>query len=127
MADKTANIDYICVIREKNGKTSFETIDIPASTELIARLEGLSVNDNATVLDMQAQMNLAFDDQHRKPINYVSPFSYACSYIDIAYYPASMSFAEYNEQVSSAFNTRYFYINARGIKIQKNGIAFIIA
>ena len=101
MADKTANIDYICVIREKNGKTSFETIDIPASTELIARLEGLSVNDNATVLDMQAQMNLAFDDQHRKPINYVSPFSYACSYIDIAYYPASMSFAESNEQVSS--------------------------
>ena len=101
MAEKTANIDYICVIRERDGKTSFETIDIPASKELVACLEGLAVNDNATVLDMQAQMNLAFDDQHRKTINYVSPFSYADSYIDMAHYPASWSFAEYNEQLSS--------------------------
>ena len=26
---KTANMDYLCVIREKNNKTYFETIDIP--------------------------------------------------------------------------------------------------
>lgn len=62
MADKTANIDYLCVIRENNGKTTFETIDIPVSTDLVTKLEGLTKNANATVLDMQAQMNLAFNE-----------------------------------------------------------------
>lgn len=42
MADKTANIDYLCVIRENNGKTTFETIDIPVSTDLVTKLEGLT-------------------------------------------------------------------------------------
>lgn len=42
MADKTANIEYLCVIRENNGKTTFETIDIPVSTDLVTKLEGLT-------------------------------------------------------------------------------------
>ncbi len=35
-------MDYLCVIREKNNKTYFETIDIPASTELVSTLETCS-------------------------------------------------------------------------------------
>lgn len=97
MADKTANIDYLCVIRENNGKTTFETIDIPVSTDLVTKLEGLTKNANATVLDMQAQMNLAFNENQRRAINYVSPYSYGNSYINITYYPAILSFAGYKE------------------------------
>lgn len=100
MANKTANIDYICIIREDNGKTIFETLDIPASTDLVSRLEGLTNNDNASVLDMQAQMNLAFTENQRRPINYISPYSYGNSYVDIAYYPTALSFSEYNEKLT---------------------------
>ena len=100
MADKTANIDYLCVIRENNGKTTFETIDIPVSTDLVTKLEGLTKNANATVLDMQAQMNLAFNENQRRDINYVSPYSYWDSYINITYYPAILSFAKYNEKLA---------------------------
>ena len=101
MTDKTANIDYICIIREDNGKTRFETLDIPVSTDLVTRLEGLSQNDNASVLDMQAQMNLAFSENQRRPINYISPFSYGSSYIDITYYPSELSYTEYSEKIAA--------------------------
>ena len=101
MANKTANINYICIIREDRGKTTFETIDIPVSSDLLSQLEGMSENDNATVLDMQAQMNLAFSEDQRGPINYISPYSYASSYIDITYYPTELSFAEYNEKIAA--------------------------
>jgi len=101
MANKTANIDYICIIREDNGKALFETLDIPVSVDLISRLEGMSKNDNATVLDMQAQMNLAFRESQRGPINYVSPYSYGSSYIDITYYPSGLSYAEYSEKMAA--------------------------
>lgn len=101
MADKTANIDYLCVIRENNGKTTFETIDIPVSTDLVTKLEGLTKNANATVLDMQAQMNLAFNENQRRAINYVSPYSYGNSYINITYYPAILSFAGYKEKLTA--------------------------
>lgn len=101
MANKTANIDYLCVIRENYGKTSFETIDIPSSSDLVSRLEGLSENENASVLDMQAQMTLAFDNNHRRPINYVSPYAYGSSYIDITYFPAFLTYSEYSEKLAS--------------------------
>ena len=99
MADKTVNIDYLCIIREKNGKTAFETVSIPKSVELVTKLEGIVENSNASVLDMQAQMNLAFSEVERRSIDYVSPHSYASSFIDKARYPVVYTFESYNEKL----------------------------
>ena len=119
MADKTANIDYLCVIRENNGKTTFETIDIPVSTDLVTKLEGLTKNANATVLDMQAQMNLAFNENQRRDINYVSPYSYCDSYINITYYPAILSFAKYNEKLAAHKDSLREEFSSENEKLQK--------
>lgn len=93
----TPNIDYLCIIRESAGRTTFETIDIPVSVELISKLEGMANNPNVTVLDMQAQLNSHYAESERCNINYISPNFYGASYIDIARYPASYSFNRYNE------------------------------
>ncbi len=97
---KTANIDYLCVIRENGKRTTFDTIDIPASTDLDSTLEGMVDNDSASVLDMQSHMNYAFPEAERKQMNYVSPFSYGSSFIEGATYPASISFLEYKDILS---------------------------
>ena len=114
MADKTANIDYLCVIRENNG-----TIDIPVSTDLVTKLEGLTKNANATVLDMKAQMNLAFNENQRRDINYVSPYSYWDSYINITYYPAILSFAKYNEKLAAHKDGLREVFSSENEKLQK--------
>lgn len=100
MPNRTANIDYLCVITENGGRTHFKTIDIPESADLVSKLEGLTKNENATVLDLQSQMNIAFSSNDRSPINYVSPFAYADSYIEITTYPGTLSFGEYSELIS---------------------------
>lgn len=99
MANKTANIDYLCIIRDNNGKVTFETIDIPASTELLSRLEDLCEDDNASVLDMQVQMARAFNEKNRNPINYVAPYSYMDSFIDYSDYPSALSSSEYDKKI----------------------------
>lgn len=97
---KTANIDYLCVIRENGKRTTFETIDIPASTNLVSILEGMVANNSASVLDMQSQMNYAFPEEDRRYMNYVSPFSYGSSFIEGTTYPASISYQEYKDMLS---------------------------
>ena len=97
---KTANIDYLCAIRKIGNRTSFETIDIPTSTELVSTLEGMVENSSASVLDMQSHMNYAFPEGERGYMNYVSPYSYASSYINGTSYPETLSFREYNDALS---------------------------
>ena len=97
---KTANIDYLCAIRKIGNRTSFETIDIPASTELVSTLEGMVENSSASVLDMQSHMNYAFPEDQRGYMNYVSPYPYASSYINGTSYPESLSFQEYKDALS---------------------------
>ena len=77
----TVNQDYLCVINVANGKTTFEKVDIPQSTELLATLEQMTANPNRTVLDLQSHMNLAYSPGRRGYINYVSPYGYSSSYI----------------------------------------------
>lgn len=110
MAEKKVNIDYICVIRQNGDKTTFDTIDIPASSELVSKLEAMVENNNVSVLDMQAQMDNAFAYSSRGKLNYVAPYSYHDSYITMALYPAGLTFAEYNaeagdyrKQITEAF------------------------
>ena len=98
MADKKVNIDYICVIRQNGNKTTFDTIDIPTSSELVSKLEAMVENDNVSVLDLQAQMDNAFANSSRGNLNYVAPYSYHDSYITMALYPTGLTFAEYNSK-----------------------------
>ena len=111
MKETAVNIDYICLIREIDGKTSFETIDIPAyNTSLISRLEQLAENDDSTELDMQKLMNSVFYEKQRKPIDYIAPHSYADTFIDIVEYP-NISLSEYEELIENKTDTlRKYYI-----------------
>ena len=101
MADKTTNIDFLCIIRENGGMTAFETVDIPASLELIQALEGMVEDAEATVLDMQVLMDGAFPETERGSFNYVSPYSYKSTFIEPARYPAILSAEEYRQKMNS--------------------------
>ena len=102
MADnKTTNIDFLCIIRENGGKAAFETVDIPASQELVQALEVMVEDDGATVLDMQVLMDGAFPETERGSYNYVSPYSYKSTYIEPARYPAKLSAEEYRQKMDS--------------------------
>ena len=104
---------------ENASRFTFETIDIPVSTAPVTKLEGLTKNANATVLDMQAQMNLAFNENQRRDINYVSPYSYWDSYINITYYPAILSFAKYNEKLAANKDSLRKEFSSENEKLQK--------
>lgn len=102
MADnKTTNIDFLCIIRENGGRTAFETVDIPASPELIQALEVMVDNDESTVLDMQTLMDGAFPEAERNSFNYVSPYSYKSTYIEPARYPAKLSAEEFRQKMDA--------------------------
>ena len=99
---RTANMDYLCVIREKNNKTYFETIDIPASTELVSTLEGMVDNTGVSVVDMQSRLDYAYPKKaDREYMNYVSPHSYGDAYISGTNYPDAISLSQYNEELAS--------------------------
>lgn len=98
--EKRVNIDYLCVIRRAGDRTIFEKIDIPASTELMTTLKGLAENENATVLDMQSHMNIAFPKEERGYIDYISPFCYDSAFVEGASYPASLPFEKYQDNLS---------------------------
>ena len=100
--EKVVNQDFICVIREKDGKTVFETVDIPQSVELLSKLSAMVENDNVHLLDMQSQLNIAFPNpSSRVDYNYVSPYEYHDSqdengeYIRFASYPKLLTYNEY--------------------------------
>lgn len=95
----TVNQDYLCIISVKNGKTSFEKVDIPRSTELLTTLEQMVANPNRTVIDLQSQMNLTFPPANRGYINYVSPYEYRSSYITMTSYPHAMTHDEYCDDI----------------------------
>lgn len=50
------NVDHINIIRENNGRVSFESVVIPKDVELLAELEAMVDNPNRTVIDMQNRM-----------------------------------------------------------------------
>jgi hypothetical protein len=105
MEGKKVNMDYLCTITENNGKTASRTVDIPQSVELIAKLEGLRDNPNATVLDMQAHMDLAIPEEERRLINYISPNSYASSFIYMTSYPRRRTYESLQSELKSQEET----------------------
>lgn len=94
------NIDYLCIIREKEGRASFEKEEIPSSAELVSKLKGMVENENETVLDMSAELNCAIPSFERRTIDYVSPNSYQASFIGDASYPTVCPFDDYQETLS---------------------------
>ena len=76
------NVDHINIIRENNGRVSFESIVIPKDVELLTELEAMVDNPNRTVIDMQNRMALSFNVNNRRVYNYIHPYSYASSYVD---------------------------------------------
>ena len=107
------NQDYLCLIRVKAGKTSFEKENIPQSVELVSSLEEMSKNPNQTVLDMQSRMNLTYPLSQRHYISYVSPFSYDSSFISGTSYPSSRSSEEYEKELSDKEEELKLYFEER--------------
>lgn len=64
-------------------------------------------------------MNLAFNENQRRDINYVSPYSYWDSYINITYYPAILSFAKYNEKLAAHKDGLREVFSSENEKLQK--------
>lgn len=50
MSGLFANCDYICVLREKDRKTIFEKVEIPAPSGLIQDLNRYAVDDTSDIL-----------------------------------------------------------------------------
>ena len=90
------NVDHINIIRENNGRVSFESIVIPKDVELLTELEAMVDNPNRTVIDMQNRMALSFNVNNRRVYNYIHPYSYASSYVDGVFYPKVMTLDEYS-------------------------------
>ena len=100
------NIDHLCTIRKIGNRTAFEKVEIPASTDLIATLEGMVENENVTVLDMQSIMDYTYPKEERRYIDYVSPHCYSSTYIEGTYYPTSLSFNGYQEKLAQKAETQ---------------------
>ena len=115
----TVNQDYLCVISVENGKTSFEKVDIPQSTELLTALDLMAANPNQTVLDLQSRMNLAYPSGRRGYINYVSPYGYSSSYIAMASYPSAMTHEEYCEEVEKQAETAQAAFESKYAELKK--------
>lgn len=96
----TVNVDHINVIKENDGRVSFESIIIPKDVVLLAELKAMVDNPNRTVLDMQNRMSLCFKVNNRRGYSYIHPYGYSSSYVDGAVYPKEMTSTEYNEKVA---------------------------
>lgn len=94
------NVDHINIIRENNGRVSFESVVIPKDVELLAELEAMVDNPNRTVIDMQNRLALSFNVNNRGAYNYIHPYSYASSYVDGISYPKMMTWDEYGAMLA---------------------------
>lgn len=95
---KEVNRDVFNLICDEKGKTVFKQIDIPKSTAILAKLQAMIDNDNETVLDMQSEFCIVFDPKlSLKGFNYITPFSYTDSYVNMPSYPELVSWTEYQE------------------------------
>ena len=115
----TVNQDYLCVINVANGKTTFEKVDIPQSTELLATLEQMTANPNRTVLDLQSHMNLAYSPGRRGYINYVSPYGYSSSYIAMTSYPSAITHEEYCGKLEKQAETIRAAFDGKNAELRK--------
>lgn len=124
MEGKKVNMDYICTIVENDGRTVFRTVDIPRSVELVSKLEGLRRNPNATVLDMQAHMEMAVPKEDRRLIDYISPYRYSSTFVYKTSYPRRRTWDSLQKELQGRKNTleAQFAQNNKELKRENPGL-----
>lgn len=94
------NIDYIGVVKESNGKYTFEQMPIIESVELKKQLQAMCKNPNRTLLDMQDALAMGVKNDKRA-YSCCLPYHYSSSYIDYVSYPKEVTFDDYQAKIKA--------------------------
>ena len=98
------NKDFIGVIREKSdGFVEYDEIPIIQDDILIAEVEAMKGNDNRSLLDLQSKFTEYYPNSiyKNKSYNYLYPYGYYSSYLDLTRYPHIVSSEEYRDVVNN--------------------------
>lgn len=106
---KVVNRDYICVLRKHGNLVKFVQEPIEQSVALESILKTTMENPNMSVLDMQDQMMMAFKEDNRPSIGYLTPDSYSSSYVYGVSFPKIISYDEYKEELHNEEQSRLEY------------------
>lgn len=92
---KGINIDYIGVVKENDGRYTYEQVEIKRSEELIATLNAMLENPNRTLLDLQDCFTTHFGVKPKTAYDCCLPYTYDSSYIGYVCLPEMMTFDQY--------------------------------
>ncbi len=104
---KKINFDYIGVVAENpDGLLEYKRIPIEHSfKELYDELKDMADNENRSVLDLQARLELSSKKNNwQKQFCYCCPYVYSASYLPYDRYPRFMTYDEYKKELESAYN-----------------------
>lgn len=99
--EKKINIDYVGVVRERNGQYVYEKEGIAKSEFLIKELERMANNPNRSVLDLLDCFKTQFGKNPIRWINCCWPNAYDDSYVSVVACPEYMSNDEYQKKLVS--------------------------
>lgn len=106
---KEVNRDYLCVLRKHGNLVKFVQEPIEQSFALESLLKTTLENPNMSVLDMQDQMMMAFKEDNRPYISYLSPYSYDSSFVEGVSFPREITYERYNEELREMEQSRAEY------------------
>ena len=123
------NIDYIGVVVE-NPDSLLEYKKIPIEKpfkELYEELEDMVYNENRTVLDLQARLELSSKKNNwQKQFCYCCPYIYYDSYLPYDRYPKFMTYDEYKKELESAYNVAQTKKDLKKDFLRKVGYYFTV-
>ena len=106
---KEVNRDYLCVLRKHGNLVKFVQEPIEQSVALESMLKTTLENPNMSVLDLQDQMMMAFKEDNRPYISYLSPYSYDSSFVEGVSFPREITYEKYNEELREREQARAEY------------------
>lgn len=106
---KQVNKDYLCVLKRQGKLVKFVQEPIEQSVALESMLKTSLENPNKSVLDLQDQMMMAFKEDNRPYISYLSPYSYDSSFVEGVSFPREITYERYSEELREREQSRTEY------------------
>ena len=107
MPDKVINRDYIGVVKEIDGRVSYDAIEIPhPHTEFLEQISDMVNNANRTVFDLQSHFDLWFKES---PARFNYTLGYSDSYVEGICKPKDITNDEYQDKISKPEENRVSY------------------
>lgn len=131
--DSKINIDYIGVVKENDGRYTYEQVEIKRSEELMVTLDTMLKNPNRTLLDLQDCFTTHFGVKPKTAYDCCLPYTYDSSYIGYVSLPWMMTIEQYHankqetadkarkeiaERVKN--NTTFYSVTSEGIEQEIN-------